>query len=101
MKVLKKGTPQKGWAKKYDCSGNGNRGGGCGAKLLVEQNDVFRTASHHYDGSNEAYNTFRCPECGVWTDIPMGDVGFDVRLLDPQRDGKKSGAPLIPESDPL
>lgn len=69
MKILKKGRAQKGWAKEFDCTGSGNGGSGCGAKLLVEQDDVFRTASHHYDGSSEYYNTFKCPCCYVWTDI--------------------------------
>ena len=69
MKVLKKGTPQKGWAKEFSCTGNGNGGGGCKAKLLVEQDDVFKTYSHHYDGSSETYNTFKCSECSVLTDI--------------------------------
>lgn len=69
MKVLKKGRPQKGWAKKFQCTGAGNQGGGCGAHLLVEQADVFFTYSSHYDGSNETFKTFKCPECGVLTDI--------------------------------
>jgi hypothetical protein len=69
MKVLKKGRPQKGWAKECSCSGNGNGGGGCGAKLLVDESDLFRTGSHSYDGSSEYYVTFKCPECGVLTDI--------------------------------
>lgn len=71
MKVVKKGRKQKGWAKEHDCTGNGNGRGGCGAKLLVEQDDVFMTESHHYDGSHEYYHTFQCPECGVLTDIPL------------------------------
>lgn len=70
MQVIKKGRPQKGWAKEFECTGKGNGGGGCKAVLLVEQADVFRTNSHHYDGSSESYATFRCSECGVWTDIP-------------------------------
>lgn len=69
MKVLKKGSGQKGWSVKQDCTGNGNKGGGCGAKLLVEEADLFHTFSSHYDGSNETYTTFKCPECGVLTDI--------------------------------
>lgn len=94
MKVLKKGRPQKGWAKRYVCSGNGNKGEGCGAKLLVEQDDVFETESHHYDGSDCYYRTFRCPECFVWTDIPTGDVVHTPRKWDAARDGKSSGVPL-------
>lgn len=76
MKVLKKGTPQKGWAKEFTCTGSGNGGGGCKAKLLVEQDDVFRTYSHCRD-ETDTYNTFKCSECGVLTDI--GDVPFTPR----------------------
>jgi hypothetical protein len=70
MKVIEKGRKQKGWARKFKCTGAGNGGGGCNAKLLVEQDDVYLTHSYHYDGSHEVYNTFKCPECGVETDIP-------------------------------
>lgn len=70
MKVLKKGTGQKGWSTEVTCTGGGNGGGGCGAELLVEEGDLFRTHSSHYDGSNEIYTTFECVECGVWTDLP-------------------------------
>lgn len=69
MKVLEKGSGAKGWSKKVTCTGNGNGGGGCKAKLLVEKNDLFLTYSSHYDGSNETYTTFKCPECGCLTDI--------------------------------
>lgn len=70
MKVIEKGRPQKGWAQEFVCTGDGNGKGGCQAKLLVEQDDVFLTRSGHYDGSTETYNTFQCSECGVLTDIP-------------------------------
>lgn len=69
MKVLKKGRKQKGWSAEKTCTGNGNGGGGCGARLLVEQADLFRTESSHYDGSTDVYATFCCPECEVLTDI--------------------------------
>jgi hypothetical protein len=62
MKVLKKGRPQKGWAIEKECTGKGNGDGGCKAKLLVEEGDVYVTASSHYDGSTDYYFTFRCPE---------------------------------------
>jgi hypothetical protein len=71
MKVLKEGRPQKGWAKVYECTGNGNGGGGCGAKLLVEQGDLFHTSQQSYgDISPDYYTGFKCPQCGVLTDIP-------------------------------
>lgn len=73
MKVIKKGRPQQGWAEKFECTGKGNGGGGCGAVLLVEQADVFQTASHCRD-ETDYFNTFECPECRVLTDI--GHVPF-------------------------
>ena len=67
--MIKKGRPQKGWAKEYSCTGYGNKEGGCKALLLVEHSDLFKTHSYHYDGSHEVYITFKCSECGVLTDI--------------------------------
>lgn len=69
MKVVKKGRPQKGWAKEFTCTGKGNGGGGCGAVLLVEEGDFYQTCRSFYDGSTERYTTFRCTECGVETDV--------------------------------
>lgn len=69
MKILKAGREQKGWSKEFICTGKGNGKGGCGAKLLVEAGDIFKTRSSHYDGSNEVYQTFRCAQCGVETDF--------------------------------
>lgn len=68
MKVLKKGRAQKGWATEAFCTGEGNGKGGCGAKLLVEKGDLYQTSSCCM-GEVDSYVTFRCPECGVETDI--------------------------------
>lgn len=68
MKVVKQGRPQTGWAKEFTCTGGGNGGGGCGAELLVEEGDLFRTQSSARDETT-THTTFRCPECGVNTDI--------------------------------
>lgn len=68
MKVLQPGTGQKGWSKECKCTGDGNGKGGCGALLLVEQPDLFRTESHARDETTY-YTTFKCSECGVLTDI--------------------------------
>lgn len=65
MRVIKQGRPQKGWSMNRRCTGDGNGGGGCGAELLVEEADVFRTFSDHRD----YYATFMCCECLVLTDI--------------------------------
>lgn len=79
MKVIKKGREQKGWAKEYKCTGKGNGGGGCGARLLVSENDLYRTISAHYDGSTDYYITFRCPECRVQTDVDV-PPGVDEKV---------------------
>ncbi len=68
MKVLKKGRPQKGWSKELLCTGKGNGGGGCSAKLLVEKDDLYQTSRSDYTGDTDYYVTFRCCECGVETD---------------------------------
>jgi hypothetical protein len=41
MKILKKGRPQKGWATEAKCTWEGNGGGGCGALLLIEEEDLY------------------------------------------------------------
>lgn len=68
MKVIEKGRSQKGWAIESACTGQGNGGGGCGAKLLVEKNDVYQTEGGSL-GETEYYWTFICPECHVETDL--------------------------------
>lgn len=68
MKVIKKGRPQKGWAEEFECTGSGNNGGGCGAILLVEQDDLFKTF-HHCRDETDTFVTFKCSQCGVLTDI--------------------------------
>ncbi len=69
MKVLKKGRPQKGWSKEYVCTGRGNGGGGCGARLLVSEDDLYHTHHYDYGGGHDVYVTFTCPCCGVETDV--------------------------------
>lgn len=71
MKVLKSGSGQQGWAKECTCTGAGNGNAGCGAVLLVEQRDLFKTHSSARDEVT-TYITFECPECKQWTDIQSG-----------------------------
>lgn len=68
MKVLKPGRKQRGWSVETTCTGAGNDRGGCGAKLLVEEGDLFKTTSHARDETT-TYITFKCSECGVLTDL--------------------------------
>jgi hypothetical protein len=74
MQVIKKGRAQNGWSKECVCTGCGNNGGGCDAVLLVEFNDLFITSRADYDGDYDTYVTFKCPECGVLTDIPDSET---------------------------
>lgn len=79
MKILSKGRAQKGWAQKYRCTGAGNGGGGCRARLLVEEGDLFETTSSAM-GEVTYHASFECPSCGVRTDIPWADVPGHVVL---------------------
>ena len=67
-KVIKPGRVQKGWSKEFKCTGNGNKGGGCGAVLLVSEYDIYETSSSALS-ETDYYKTFCCPQCGVETDI--------------------------------
>jgi len=67
MKVLEKGKPP---SRNLVCTGRGNGGGGCSAKLEVERSDLFQTSRHSYgDQYPDYFITFKCPDCGVLTDI--------------------------------
>lgn len=78
MRVIKKGRKQDGWSTEARCTGAGNGNGGCGAELLVEQKDSFRTESHARDETT-SYTTFECPDCHVWTDLSESKVPHHVR----------------------
>lgn len=77
MKILKKGKPPGSWTTECFCSGKGNGGGGCGAKLLVEESDLFITTASARD-EFDFFVTFRCLDCKVQTDIPR--LGIPVRV---------------------
>lgn len=68
MKVVKPGREQAGWAREEECTGKGNGFGGCGAILLVEHGDLFKTFRHALN-ETDVFITFKCPSCGVLTDI--------------------------------
>ena len=69
MEIIEKGRTQKGWTKEFICTGEGKGGGGCGAKLLVSEEDLYETRDDYYLGDPTYYTTFSCPCCGVQTDI--------------------------------
>jgi len=79
MKTIKKGRKQKGWAKEYNCTGKGNKDGGCGALLLIEEGDLFQTYASYMGRDEEWFVTFKCENCGVKTDIE--DSPFRARDL--------------------
>lgn len=94
MKVIEKGRPQKGWSTEKKCTGAGNGDGGCGAKLLVEEDDLFETYASFMGRDEEWYTTFRCAACGVLTDItprppvhnlPSRKTWFDARGIEDKR----------------
>ncbi len=94
MKVLKKGSGQKGWSTKAKCTGNGNGGGGCGAELLVEKSDLYKTHHDSYDGSRDSYVTFACPECEVETDLSETKSGAVSSSIPDKEDWMKRHASL-------
>ena len=78
MKVLEKGP---GWSIEQRCTGDGNGGGGCNSKLLVEVGDIYVTSNTDMTGEVEYYYTFKCPVCGVETDIPEKQVPSNIKRL--------------------
>ena len=83
MKLLKKENSN-GWEIKQKCTGKYNGGGGCKARLLINKNDVFRTHYIEAVGPFEHYTyffyTFKCPVCGVKTDISSKKIPHSVKL---------------------
>lgn len=82
MKILKPGLSpeERKWKIETKCTGAGNGGRGCNALLEVSEDDLFQTASHHYDGSSDYYITFKCAACGTLTDLPESKVPTDIRV---------------------
>jgi hypothetical protein len=84
MKVLEKGRTQKGWSTEIVCTGAGFGGEGCGAKLLVEQPDLYTVldGTGYAEGLNFAA-AFTCSECGVET--KLGEIPTQVLRKLPKR----------------
>ena len=81
MRVIKPGRQQRGWSKEFECTGQCNGGGGCGAVLLVEQADLYKI-SYSCMGESETSITFRCCSCGVETDVNREYTGSWSDLVD-------------------
>lgn len=74
MKLIKKGRPQRGWAKQITCTGKGHGRGGCCAALLVEESDLFRIETPIWDDNAKCEDlnvqvAFQCSECGVISNV--------------------------------
>ncbi len=78
MKVLKKGNESKGFETEQICTGRGNGNGGCNARLLVSEHDIFVTSSTVHCETDYFY-TFKCPECKTKTDIPKNELPEKVK----------------------
>lgn len=66
MKIIKE---SKKWSKKIRCTSKGNGDDGCGAILLIEARDLYRTYDCDYNGPDSIYNTFTCPCCKALNDV--------------------------------
>ena len=84
MKILEKGN---GWNMEVRCTGKGNGNCGCGAKLLIDKDDIYLTHSYDYGGGHDIFYTFRCIDCGEETDLDEKDIpnGIQIRLLEEYR----------------
>lgn len=71
MKILERGTS---WFIEQYCTGKGNGDSGCNSRLLVGKNDIYSTLN--VDGIEEVdyCYAFRCPVCGVVTNISKKDI---------------------------
>ena len=92
MKVIYPGRPQKGWAKELKCTGAGNGDGGCGAILLVEQDDLYETSKGYCDGTTDRYVTFMCSACGVETDVNGVPYNVTQKIISKEACMKKHSA---------
>jgi len=68
MKIIAPGRDCIGWSREFDCTGKGNEGIGCNARLLVEEADIWFYVVNNSWG-RETFYSFICPLCGCMTDI--------------------------------
>ncbi len=81
MKLIKPGDGRKEpWQKELTCTGAGNGEHGCGAVLLVEQADLFKTGGgQDRSGADmDVFITFECSECHALTDLKDADHPYGV-----------------------
>lgn len=83
MEVLEEG---KKWSINYRCNGIGFPGGGCGALLKIEAEDIYaiiknideETDEFMYSKSDYCY-TFKCPCCNIETEICEKELPINVK----------------------
>jgi hypothetical protein len=81
MEVLEKPKTKKVWACPVVCAGVQDVKLGCGAKLRITEDDLFRVNVGNF-GTSRLVAQFQCPECGARTDFfgyPEPAVLLDYR----------------------
>ncbi len=79
MKVLKRENTNT-WGTVQICTGYGNGGNGCGALLLVREEDIFATFLDDIrTPETKFFYTFKCPICGRLTDILEDEIPDKVK----------------------
>ena len=78
MRIFKQENPNV-WKIEAICTGHGNDDKGCGAKLVINENDIFVTAHFGSVCETEFFFSFRCPKCGKLTDVPKKNIPREVR----------------------
>lgn len=72
-----------GWTLKQKCTEKKHGGGGCRALLQMNENGIYHTYTIHSDRpfKNTIYvsYTFKCPICGVESDIIIKKIPFRIR----------------------
>ena len=85
MKVIRRGRTQKGWAREEKCTGIGYGEGGCGAELLVEEEDMYLHKYSDGEGGTESCISFKCCECGVWSEMKKVPSAIFTRIRESGR----------------
>lgn len=83
MKILEEG---KKWSINCRCRGFGIIGGGCGALLEIEANDIYAIIKKVEDETSELMYlrdeycyTFKCPCCNIETEIDGKDLPINIK----------------------
>jgi hypothetical protein len=69
MQVLEKPKTKEQWSQTVTCDGVNKVREGCGAKLAITEDDLFRVKVGA-EGFVQYIAQYQCPECGVRSDLP-------------------------------